>query len=253
MSPDLQLMPGTRPSTRKQLDLRGRQMAVFADFQVVDFERTNSGPNQLEHLAPKGLDHAADLAVASLVNGDFHKRIFLRIANPFHDSRSGEAISQLNSVAKRFQLILGQTRRTLDEVSLGKFAFGTHDPIGELRVVRQDQKAGRILVQTPHRASERIHVRDQVINSWPTLGVFVGSDVTLWLVEQKIDLLLRTHRLAIERDFVPLQVDPVIRSLDQFAVDAYTPSTNPLTRLGARSQACFRDRALQSLQRSFGY
>ena len=68
------------------------------------------------------------------------------------------------------------------------------------------------------------------------------------LYEQDIDsLLLRASGLPSNLTVSRLEVDPVIRVLDDFAVDSNATRADPAARIRSRSESCLRQDSVQVL------
>ena len=95
------------PGVQEKSDLSGGEFAVFADFEASEVKGADAGADEFEDFAVDGLDHAADLAVASFGDGDFEVGVFRGVADPWMTGRAGGAVG--NSTPWRsVQLFVGQ-------------------------------------------------------------------------------------------------------------------------------------------------
>src|SRR5205807_10288717 len=131
-------------------------------------------------------------------------------------------------------------------------------PLGELRVIRQDQQAAGVEVEAADRKEITLAIRQQVVDRGTSMRIAIRSDVAGRLVQKKIRALLTTQRLAVEGHAVALHVDPGVGIANDAAVDAHPSAADPATRLGARAEAGLGENALEGFERSvagrrFGY
>ncbi|HWD97582.1 MAG TPA: hypothetical protein VG345_01035 [Bryobacteraceae bacterium] len=85
--------------------------------------------------------------------------------------------------------------------------------LGELRIIRKDQQAARIQIQSADGRDERIHIGDQVVHGRASLRILEGRNVTGGLIQQNIDAIARVERLAIEQDAIVREINPHVRVL----------------------------------------
>jgi hypothetical protein len=115
--------------------------------------------------------------------------------------------------------------------------------------VSLEVSSGGIAVQTSHRENPVLYAAQQVVRGGPALGIFVGGQVALGLVEQQIDFLAGRERAAIERDAVVRRIDPEFRRLNFLAVHGDAARADPALSLGARHDQAFAFGCLACLGR----
>jgi len=121
---------------------------------------------------------------------------------------------------------------------------------GKLRVAREQQQSAGVLIQPAHGHNPASGILNEIVNGRPPVGIPEGGDVAGGLVEQQVDFLARFDGLVVQGDFVAPEIHPVIGSLDQLAIYFDSSCADPLARFGARSQARFRQHALQCFERA---
>ena len=150
------------------------------------------------------------------------------------------AVAQRDAAAELIESFVGQQRGALGEVSLRDFLIGVGEPLGELRVVGQDEESAGIEIEAANRGDEGVNIGDQIVDGGAAFGVLEGRDVTGGLIEQDVEALPGLEGLAIEENFVAVEIDPLIGVFDDTAVDADAAGMNPAASLGARAEAGFR-------------
>jgi len=204
--------------------------------------------HQLQHFAADRFDHATHLPVAAFGDGQFKVRISRRSAHPFDDGGTCGPIAQFHAAPKSFEGIVGNKIGALDQIRLRDFVIGVRQPLSELRIVGEDQQAAGIQIEPADRRNESVDIRNQIVDGRASLGILEGRDVTGGLVEQDIERLFGAQWFAVEENPVALEIDPVIRILDNAAVDPDAPRVNPAARLCARANARLRKNPFQRLR-----
>ena len=176
-------------------------------------------------LVAEELEHAADLAVASFMDGDFHTgQVRLRvIANIVDIGRGRHAVLQLDAVCQVLQDRIGNAPFDLDFISLVDEAAGMHEDVGQFTVIGHDQQAFRILVQAADGVDAVLFLPEIVHDRRPALVIARRGDDALGLVEQIIMLRLRFQGLAVDGNAVLVGVDFRPQFADDDAVDADAP------------------------------
>lgn len=104
-----------------------------------------------------------------------------------------------------------------------------HDEIGELAVVRQDEKAGGIQVEPSDREEPSVLFGNEFQDRPSTLRIVEGADIAPWLVQKEISIflfLLSVYFLPVNFNVVVLQAGKTER--DDLPVDLDATLTDEL-------------------------
>ncbi len=117
-----------------------------------------------------------------------------------------------------------------------------------MRVVGQQQQPTRVLIEPSDRDHPLTHALNQIVNRGASFRILVTGDVAFGLVKQKVDFPAGADRFAVEHNLIALQVHPMIRRLNQFAIHPDAPRADPLARIGARTKPGLREHTFQGLK-----
>lgn len=81
------------------------------------------------------------------------------------------------------------------------------------------------------------------------IGVARGGDEALGLVKQDVDLLFLAQRFAVEKDAVPVGVDPLVGIADRFAVHLDAAAGDDGAGVGPAGDAGLRNETVERLER----
>lgn len=84
------------------------------------------------------------------------------------------------------------------------------DAICEIIVVRQDQQAACVLIQSADRSYPLANIGKEIVHRGSAFGIAICRNVPLGLVKQEIDLFLLHYPFAVQRDTIVIKVDPHI-------------------------------------------
>jgi hypothetical protein len=168
-------------------------------------------------------DHAAHLPIAPFGNPQFEKRVFFRVANAAHGRRAGHAIGEFDAPCKLLKLVVAEQCRCFHQVGLGDVVLGVGQSLSELVIVGEKEQAGSIQIETPYRTNKLIDLGNQIVYRWTSLRIAVGRQVAFRFIEQNVAALRLLNGLAVQSDFVPIEIDSVVGSLDGFAMTRTRP------------------------------
>ena len=96
-------------------------------------------------------------------------------------------VAQFHAAAQTFERFVGNQIGALDQIGLRDFVIRIGQPLGELRVVGQDQQPAGIEIEPANGGNESIDIGDQIVDCRPAFGIFEGRDVPGGLIEQDVD------------------------------------------------------------------
>ncbi len=152
---------------------------------------------QAHDRAADGRAHQLHLVLAPLVNGELDqprpqaKRLRRRRA----------AILELDSLGQRSQGLLARLALQFRLVDLLHLVARMRQPVGQIAVVGEKKRPGRVGVEPSHRYHPRL-TRHQLDDSGPTLRISRGRHHTRGLVQQQIGELLLHDRLSVHFDAI---------------------------------------------------
>jgi hypothetical protein len=185
----------------------GRQITEGAFRQIAEHQTAGPDPLQSDHRVAHAVEHAPHLALPSLVDRDLEPGVGLFFPDLLELCRSGLAVIEINSLLEVFYLAVFEETLYLRQIGLGKLVFRVCDQVREIAVIRQDQHAFGVVVQTAHGIDADLDALQQVLHRGPAFRVGHGRDKARGLVQHDIDLrLLRIDELAVDFDMVLVRV-----------------------------------------------
>jgi len=110
-----------------------------------------------------GVEHPLDLAVTAFVDRQLDR---VR-AEPARLSGGGAAVVELDACFEPLECLVGRLALDLGDVGLLDAVARVREPVRELPVVREQQRACRVDVETPDRDDARL-VRDELDDRRPS-------------------------------------------------------------------------------------
>jgi hypothetical protein len=96
------------------------------------------------------VEHTPYLAFSSLMDGDLKPRIRFFLADLFYFCRGGLSIIKIDPAFKLLQFTVFRHALDLCQIGLWKLMLRVRDQMGEVTVIRQEQKALGIIVKSSH-------------------------------------------------------------------------------------------------------
>ena len=152
---------------------------------------------QPAHRVSDGLEHPLHLVLAALVERELDPSA----AEPAGAGGRGAAVLELDAVAKPAKRVLARIAFDLGLVDLLHLVARVREPVCELPVVRQQERAGRVRVEPADRDDAR-HGRDELDDGRPPVRVARRRHDAGGLVEQHVGEPLRYQRPPVELDRV---------------------------------------------------
>ena len=167
-----------------------------------------------------GLAHPFHLAVASLVQRELEPCPVSLAPQDAHSGRRRRPVVELDAVAKPSENLGRRRAHDVDLVDLRNPVARMRETVREIAVVRQEQRAGRVDVESPYRDDPR-HLRYEIEDCPPSLGVARRRHDTGRLVQEHV-------REPLPFDPPPVHLDDVVRADDrvQLALHAVDPDTS---------------------------
>ena len=233
---------------REAAALRDGQLAPPANFESRNTHRPDCDAHQLQHFTVNGFNHAPYLAVAAFSDLDFEKGVFLGVAQPADRGRTRGPVFKRYTGAQVIDLLICDSRGTLYLVGLGHFVMRIGEQLGKTRIIGHDKKAAGIQIETPDREDPGIEAFEKIVNCRAPFRILIGGDVTFRFVKQQVLLFRAFERLAIEKDPVAVEIDPLVRVFYNPAIDADPPRPDPAPCFGAAAEPRLGENALQCFQ-----
>ena len=202
------------------------QLAPLARGEPVEVEPGEPRPVQLAHGMADGLEHAAHLPVAALVEDELDAAR----GEPLRLGRRRAAVLELDALAEAPDRVLVGIALDRGDVDLLDPVARVRDPVRELAVVREQDRAGRVRVEAAD-GDDADRVVDEVDDGAPSLRVARGRDDAGGLVQEDVRELLPRNRLPVDRD--PVVAADVGVELAGLPVDGDAPGLDQLVGLAA--------------------
>ena len=158
-----------------------------ATFRQRPQAQTGDGhPLQIENRMAQQVRNPADLTVASLQQNHLEQCAIGATLQHANLGRSGACAVQRHTPSPALQG--GVQRRPLhpDPIGLGMVKAGVGQPQRQLTLVRQQEGASAVGIQTSNRVESLAQrPRQQIQNRGPPAGVTAGADHARWLVDQQ--------------------------------------------------------------------
>lgn len=182
-----------------------------ADLERLVGDRADAHAAQAHHRVADRVAHVAHLAGAPLVQGDRHEGLVLPRAETrveqAHDGgrrappRDGHAPPEPSQ-----RVFVGHAPHARVILPLD-LVLRVQEALHEPAVVREEQQAFRVVVETADRVDVLPHVRQQVEHRRPPLGILPRRHIPAGLVEQDVSVALRdVDALAIDSDVVSTRI-----------------------------------------------
>ena len=201
---------------------------MFADLERPVDNRSETHALQPHHRVAHGVAHVADLPRPPLVERDRHQRLILaraeaRVDETDHGGCRAAALDGHAAAQPLEGVVAGHPAHPGVVLALHLVAR-VQQPGREVAVVGEQQQALRVVVETADRVDVLAHVRQQVENGRPLLGVLPGRHVAARLVEQDVPVARGdANTLAVHADVVVRRVGPGAELTDRHAVHRHAP------------------------------
>ncbi len=247
-----------------------RQLAIVPGFDV-QLQGPIADAADLLDVVADLLEHFAQLAIAALGKCDLEPWIVaaadlldLRwsgddaVAAPCTDLVQAAAIDH-DATAKLVDGLARGHARDLDQVRLEHACRGFRERVGEVAVVRHQQKALGEVVEPTHGVEPRklelrsgLLLRKEVGNRGALLRIDERGDVAAGLVEHEIAVLLRAlQKLSVDTDVVLVRICLGAQLGDGLAVYLHAALEDDLLGLTPRGDASLREDLLEALAGGF--
>lgn len=188
---------------------------AFGQF-LVQVQRADGVAVQFDDLVADCREHAFDLMVFALVDGEF--AVGRVDQGEFGGAGGGVLVIQVDAVAERFRVGFGERFGEGDAVALGLFVIRRGDAVRPVAVGGQQDEAGGVDVE----AAGDVQVLapglgDQIVDAG-VVAIAAGADVAQRLVEHQVALADGGHGFVVEMDFV-IRADVLFRIAAGLAVD----------------------------------
>jgi hypothetical protein len=187
--------------------------------------------------------HAADLAILALRQGDFIPRI-VRLAHQTHlcgrrayrtqAFRAGLA-ANADSLTQLLNVIFLRQSCHLHQICLGNVRSSLGKEVGQLAVIRHEQKAFTGVVKAANRIYALAHVLDQAHHRGAAFRIGNSRHISFGFVHQEIDVFFSTvKQLAIDLDVVGGEIGLGPEFSNDLAVDGDAALRNQFFSFAAR-------------------
>ena len=161
----------------------------MTDFQVPEAQRSEPGPDEMDHLEPHFFQHTPNLAGFPLGDGHSESALFVVSGDEIGSGPAGRAIIQGDPLLQAIQRLLGYGPRNRYLVGLGDVKARMSEAMGEFSIIGEKQKAEGVEVEPPHRVNPRGNFLDQVRDQGPSFRIVQGADGAEGLVQHQIMFL----------------------------------------------------------------
>src|SRR5436190_938386 len=216
------------------LDLGGLELAPPAGLEPLQGQSFIGGPVEVPHRVADRLAHPFHLPVATLVD----RQLDLRRAETACPRGRGEAVLELDAADEPFERSVVGLAVDVDDIRLLDAVARVREPVRERSIVRQQDCAGRVRVETPD-GNDALRQVDQVDDGRPSVRIPKGRDRFGRLVEEDVREPLRGDGLAVDVDGVAGPDEGVQPA--RLAVDADAPGLDELVGATPRRDAGARD------------
>ena len=238
---------GARRGTLQRIDFFLGQFAEHAARQRTQPDRPVADTMQPRDRQSDGLAHLADLPEAALVDDQLdHDRVESGI-DAAHPRRPGdEALVEAHTAGEPAELIATGLLREADAVDLLHAVARVHQLVREIAVVREQQQATGVRVETPDGVHART-ARHELADRATAFGIVERRDHTDGLVEDVVHELRATaDRTAVHGHVVSLLVDAHADLTHRLAIDPDAALDDELVTLPARADTAVRQVLVES-------
>lgn len=218
----LQILVGEVERLAKRLQFAIGEVAPRPALNVSQLERSDAGSNEPRHRVANLVEHAPDDTIAPLMDHDTNDGAIFSVANRAHFRRERTLAVDCDAATKAFQR--GWRWMSVQQrfVFLVQLVARVHHAIGDLAIVRQQQKSLGVAIQPTNRQDTALHADEVHHRIAPT---FVGCcrDVALRLVQQQIAATRIGDELPVNLNLLPLTIDLRSQLSDDLTIDANSP------------------------------
>ena len=196
---------------------------MLAHLQRPIGDRAESHALQPDDRVADGLAHVAHLAGAPLVQRDRHQRLVLARAEPGVDEADDGGrrppAPECHPAAQPLEGALVGHAAYAGVVLALDLVTRVQQARGEVAVVGEQQQALGVVVEAAYRIDVLVHVRQQVQDRGPLLGVLPRRHVAARLVEEDVAVARGdAHALAVDANVVSGRVGPRAQLAHRLAV-----------------------------------
>jgi len=249
--PDRRLHSGRAPLRHRaqRLDLRRRQRPDLPRLEPLQPDPRVVRPEQPDHRVPDGRAEPLHQVRPPLPQHQLDPRVLLRPVEHVHRQRLCHPVLEPHAPAKLLHRRFVRRPLHLRQVRPRHAEAGMHQPVRQLPIIREQQRALGVVVQPPHRVDPPPHPLQEVRHRGPALRVAQRGDHALRLVEDEVPpLLRRLHQLPVHLDEVLPGLHLGARFAHHLAVHLHPPLGDELLRVTPRRHPRLRQELLQSLR-----
>lgn len=162
--------------------------------------------------------HSFDLSVKPFGNTDFDERAFMPSFEYFDGGARGFALGKPDTLIKFFDVFALDSALHLGDICPGQSISGVRQAVDQFVIVGEDNQSCGIDVE-PANAKDSPAGGDEVDCLGSALGVKIGANHALGLIEEEINLWLGLNSFAGDNDCVFVEVREGGDGIDDFAVD----------------------------------
>src|SRR6185437_9476305 len=226
--------PAALLHSQSSIDVGGADGAKRADGERAQHELADLDPLEGDDARTYGFDHAADLAVFSLAQGEFDRTP----VQAAHRSRSGAlAAPDIKALAEAGEGGVAEWRVHGGAVNLLDLGGRIGDALGEDAVVGEEQEAAGVLVEAADGEIPRRLLAHHIVDRGATAGIAVAGDDAGGLVQGPIEAARRAERAAVQLDLLTRGSDPGLRVAQHASGDRDPARGDPLGGNRAGSEA----------------
>ena len=135
----------------QRLDLRKRQVAELAHFQLPQPDRAEGDSGEFEDFVADAGEQPAEFAVVSFRQHHFQPGALPDLLERFDRPDAEPSFGESQPLFQRFVDFPRRMPRHLDVVRPENLVPGMSHPLRQVPVVRHDQKTGAVFIQPAHR------------------------------------------------------------------------------------------------------
>lgn len=121
------------------------------------------------------------------------------------------------------------------------------NPLCEIPVIRDDQQAFRVRIQTPDGEKPLVMRRQKVYDPLTSKFILICADESTWFVDEIVDRTGRTDDFAVTTDFLAIRIGFCPQFRNENPIDTDSPIGDELFTRAARAEPGRRQNLLQAL------
>ncbi len=204
-------------------ELLARQVTPLANGEIINLQPSEARPHQFADTCADGFHHPVNLMIASFIDRHLDDIPTLHLPRKKDVARLGHSIANIHTRHEQIELLAGHGRTDFHAIASWHARARVPESLAQLTIVRQDQRATRVVVKTSDGENSLVDPADEIQHGLPTFGVLARCDRLARLMKQEIHSTGSADPAPVDLDLIPMRVDLRTELADDRSVDSHVP------------------------------